>query len=155
MIDMIYLSIERFKNTIKDLTEVAKVQNDEGEDRSEIAFGEMMEEVTLNIKKEIDEANAEIKTDFSAAPHIYFSRKNLRSVFYNLLSNAVKYRSPDRPVAVSVTSEVPDDDHILLCVQDNGLGIKSEDKHKVFTMFKRLHQHVEGTGIGLAIVKKK
>jgi len=39
-------------------------------------------------------------------------------------------------------------------VQDNGLGVKKEDQVKVFDMFKRLHVHVEGTGIGLAIVKR-
>lgn len=39
-------------------------------------------------------------------------------------------------------------------MQDNGLGLKKEDHHKVFGMFKRLHTHVEGTGVGLAIVKR-
>ncbi len=39
-------------------------------------------------------------------------------------------------------------------VQDNGLGIKEEDKNKVFLMYQRLHDHVEGTGVGMAIVKR-
>ena len=42
----------------------------------------------------------------------------------------------------------------MLEVADNGLGIKQEHQHKLFSMFKRLHTHVEGTGIGLYIVKR-
>jgi signal transduction histidine kinase len=39
-------------------------------------------------------------------------------------------------------------------VQDNGLGMDARDPEKIFGMFKRQHAHVEGTGIGLYIVKK-
>ncbi len=47
-------------------------------------------------------------------------------------------------------------DYYLLQVEDNGLGLDlSEDKReKLFGMFKRLHTHVEGSGIGLYMVKK-
>jgi PAS domain S-box-containing protein len=149
-----YNSINRFKETIKDLTDIAKVQSDGEEDLSELSFKEMLEDVKLNIQPLIDESDARFNEDFSQAPGIYFSKKNLRSILYNLVSNAIKYRSPDRPVNICVTSSRPDHAHILLSVQDNGLGIKEDDKPKVFMMFKRLHQHVEGTGIGMAIVKK-
>jgi signal transduction histidine kinase len=39
-------------------------------------------------------------------------------------------------------------------VQDNGLGLSPAQQSKLFTMFKRMHTHVEGTGIGLYIVKR-
>ncbi len=39
-------------------------------------------------------------------------------------------------------------------MEDNGLGIDMRQEEKIFSMFKRLHAHVEGTGIGLYIVKK-
>jgi signal transduction histidine kinase len=39
-------------------------------------------------------------------------------------------------------------------VKDNGLGIRKEDIPKVFKMFKRLHAHVEGSGIGMYIIKR-
>jgi signal transduction histidine kinase len=42
----------------------------------------------------------------------------------------------------------------VLEVSDNGLGIRPEHKDKIFGMFKRLYDHVEGTGIGLYIVKR-
>jgi signal transduction histidine kinase len=42
----------------------------------------------------------------------------------------------------------------LLSVTDNGLGMNEENKNKIFGMFKRLHDHVEGSGVGLYIVKR-
>jgi signal transduction histidine kinase len=46
------------------------------------------------------------------------------------------------------------DGYYMLMVQDNGLGFKKEHLEKVFSMFKRFHSHVEGTGIGLYMVKR-
>jgi signal transduction histidine kinase len=45
-------------------------------------------------------------------------------------------------------------DYVALCVKDNGLGISAEQQKKLFTMFKRFHDHVEGSGVGLYIVKR-
>ncbi|MBX9852239.1 MAG: HAMP domain-containing histidine kinase [Cytophagaceae bacterium] len=39
-------------------------------------------------------------------------------------------------------------------VTDNGLGIKEDQKEKIFGMFKRAHDHVEGTGVGLYLAKR-
>jgi signal transduction histidine kinase len=150
---MIDESIQRFKNTLIDLTEVAKAQSEIASDNSKVDLSEMLCEVKLSIKELIDEMGAEIKEDFTRLPIISFSRKNLRSIIYNLVSNAVKYSSPDRKPKIEITSYKVDDCTIL-AVSDNGLGIREEDKEKVFGMFKRLHTHVEGTGIGMSIVKK-
>lgn len=152
IMDRIYGSISRFKRTLFDLTEVAKVQEDTT-DKSDISFAEMLEEVKLTIKDLIREFKAEIIEDFSAAPTICFSRKNLRSVLYNLVSNAIKYSSPDRKPVIKLSSHYQQD-FIVMKVQDNGLGISEKDQDKLFQMFKRLHTHVEGTGVGMAIVKR-
>ncbi|WP_020380541.1 PAS domain S-box protein [Nafulsella turpanensis] len=153
LMELIHTSIDRFKATIKDLAEVAKVQSSTEEDLAEVSFTEVFEEVKSNIKTTIDESKALITEDFSGAPAIYFSKKNLGSILYNLVSNAIKYRSPERQPQITVSTTV-DENFILLSVQDNGLGIKEKDRHKVFMMFKRLHQHVESTGVGMAIVKR-
>jgi signal transduction histidine kinase len=84
---------------------------------------------------------------------VVFSRKNLKSLLYNLLSNAVKYRSPDRTPLVRITCST-EQDYLVLTVEDNGLGFDMRQQDKLFALFKRLHNHVEGTGIGLYIVKK-
>lgn len=150
--EMINQSIVRFKDTIKDLTEIAKVEQ-ESTDSDKICFKNACEDVKFSIVSLIRDTDALIEEDFSEAPSVYFSRKNLRSIIYNLLSNAIRYRSPDRQPVISIRSYTRDQ-QIVLSVKDNGLGIKKEDQIKIFGMFKRLHSHIEGTGMGMAIVKR-
>ncbi|MEU4688991.1 ATP-binding protein [Actinoplanes sp. NPDC023714] len=79
----------------------------------------------------------------------------LTAVFVNLIGNSLKFRRPDVPPEVHV-SAVRDDDQWKINVRDNGIGIEAEYADKVFVIFQRLHPRdaYEGTGIGLAIVKK-
>lgn len=86
-------------------------------------------------------------------PNIKFSAKNLRSILYNLLSNSIKYASPERPPEVLIKTAKLDGYQVLI-VKDNGLGIQNKNREKIFSMFKRCHDHVEGTGIGLYMVKR-
>jgi light-regulated signal transduction histidine kinase (bacteriophytochrome) len=87
-------AIGRLKQTIKDLTEISKVQRETDEPAEEVEFGEMLRDVQLDIAGLLAESGAVIRTDF-AVPSIHYARKNIRSILYNLLSNAVKYRSPN------------------------------------------------------------
>ncbi|WP_162055708.1 sensor histidine kinase [Pontibacter pamirensis] len=153
IMEMMHSSISRFKNILLDLTEVAKVQYEAATEKDKVSFKELLEEVKLNIKDMTEEHDAVITDDFSQAPEISFSRKNLRSILYNLVSNSIKYSSPDRKPEIMVTTTAVND-FTLLTVRDNGLGLRKQDQQKVFGMFKRLHTHVEGTGVGLAIVKR-
>ncbi len=146
-------SVGRFKRAVADLTEVAKVQRGAGEDIAPIHLAEVVAEVQLDFENTIRNTGAEIITHYAPESVVNFSAKNVRSVVYNLFSNALKYRSPDRTPQVHISTQaVPG--YLVLSVSDNGLGLKPEDKSKIFTMFKRLHDHVEGTGIGLYIVKR-
>lgn len=146
-------SIDRFKRVVTDLTQVAKIQREAGEDISTINLEEVIAEVCLDFKPFVAESGAIIETRLAAGSAIRFSAKNIRSVVYNLISNALKYRSPERNPHITITT-ANTADHVILTVADNGLGINTEDVQKMFSMFKRLHDHVEGSGIGLYIVKK-
>lgn len=81
------------------------------------------------------------------------SRKNLRSVIFNLLSNAIKYRSPQRSPEIHLKS-FRVDGHVRISMKDNGLGIAQEKIDMLFKPYSRLEKRVEGTGIGLYLVKK-
>jgi signal transduction histidine kinase len=145
-------AIGRLKQTIKDLTEISKVQRETDEPAEEVEFSEMLRDVQLDIAGLLADSGAVIRTDF-AVPAIHYARKNIRSILYNLLSNAVKYRSPERRPEVTLSTR-REGGQVLLRVEDNGLGIPAGQMPKVFSMFKRFHAHVEGTGIGLYIVKR-
>jgi len=146
-------SVKRFKSTIIDLTDISKAQREAGKDVEEISFTKVIEDVKLSIFDMISTTNTRITIDTSACDSFRFSRKNFNSIIYNLISNAVKYRSPERAPEIIITTEKTDS-YVLLKVQDNGLGIAQKNLPQVFTMFKRFHDHVEGTGVGLYIVKR-
>src|SRR5690606_21527717 len=74
-------------------------------------------------------------------------------VFYNLISNSLKYKSPDREPVIKISCQ-QNDEFFIVTVEDNGLGMDLSSGESIFGLFRRLHNHVEGTGIGLYIVKK-
>ncbi len=149
---LLHNSVNRFKATIQDLTDVARISKESAEDVGTIEIAVVLKEVLEDLEPQRQQARAliELKLD---CPPVIFSRKNLKSVLYNLLSNALKYRSPDRLLQVRITCTTQAD-YRVLSVGDNGLGIDMRHEEKIFALFKRLHTHVEGTGIGLYMVKK-
>lgn len=153
VVRMIQSSVDRFKRTVADLSEVAKIQRLSEEAVGSVNLQEVVEEVLLDLEPMINTTNARIECDFTENVPIQYSFKNLRSVVYNLLSNGLKYRSPDRQPLVQMNTRVTPD-FVVFSLSDNGLGMLPTDKEKVFTMFKRLHNHVEGSGVGLYIVKR-
>ena len=86
-------------------------------------------------------------------PTVQADDQQLYSVLLNLVSNAVKYARPEVPPAVRV-SAAHHDGRWRISVQDNGIGIPTEEHDRVFGLFKRVETSVEGSGIGLATVKR-
>ncbi|WP_083919435.1 chemotaxis protein CheB [Pontibacter roseus] len=150
---MIKDSIARFKNVIKDLTDIAKVQRDVDGEAESVNLQQLTDTVLQSLKEEVSKKNARIELDFAQAPQINFSKKNLYSIFYNLVSNAIKYSSPERLPHIQIKSEM-EGKHLVITFSDNGLGISKDNMGKLFTLFKRFHSHVDGTGMGLYIVKR-
>jgi signal transduction histidine kinase len=153
MLGMIELSIQRFKNTILDLTEITKIQKQIEVEINLVNFEELLNDILVDSQNIITANNAQINIELNGCKELKFSRKNIRSIIYNLVSNAIKYRSPDRRPVVSIRTEIMNE-FCVISVKDNGLGLAPEQKEKIFQMFKRFHDHVEGTGIGLYIVKR-
>jgi PAS domain S-box-containing protein len=153
IITLVNNSIARFKTTILDLTEITKIQKINQEDIVNQDVKDIIEDVRLSISDLIDKSNADFHIDISACKEIRFSKKNLKSIIYNLLSNAIKYRAFNRKPEIFIKTEVVPG-FVVLIVRDNGLGMNLTKETKIFSMFKRLHDHVDGTGIGLYIVKR-
>ena len=152
LFEMIDLSIKKFNHTIKDLTDIAKIQKEAEGAQEEISFKEIFDDIKSDSLKVIDESKATI-CEYYDEPQITFTRKNLRSICYNLFSNALKYRDAKRDPVVHIHT-YKRNGQVVLSVADNGLGLSEKHKNKMFTMFRRFHNHVEGSGIGLYIVKK-
>jgi signal transduction histidine kinase len=146
-------AVERFKRTIDHLTEVSKLQKEHAPAMASVNLAAVIEDVRQDLLPLLQAAGAKLVVEVLDLPPIHFSEKNLRSIVYNLLSNAVKYRSPDRTPHVDVRAHVRPG-YTVLEVHDNGLGLAPAYLPRLFTMFQRFHDHVEGTGIGLYMVKR-
>nr|WP_161890668.1 PAS domain-containing sensor histidine kinase [Pontibacter russatus] len=153
IIRMMESSAERFKRTITSLTDLVKLQQENASPATTINLRELIEEVLLDLQPHLKASAAILEIEVDDCMLIYFSEKNLRSVVLNLISNAVKYASQERVPFIKVSCHDHPDYHVLT-VTDNGLGISPNNLEHLFTMFKRFHDHVEGTGIGLYMVKK-
>jgi signal transduction histidine kinase len=140
------------KETISGLTEIIKVQKNTVDELEKVNLMDIINHVKVDLRENINESNAIIEEEIKV-DQILFSKNNVRSILHNLLSNAIKYRSPERQLYIKLSSYY-EEEYVVITVQDNGLGIPEKYQSKLFTMFKRLHTHVEGTGIGLYIIKR-
>jgi PAS domain S-box-containing protein len=155
LLRMMQESVTRFQRTIGHLSDLTKLQKEHNQLVTEVLLLPVIEDVRQDLQPLIKATGAQVAVDVGACPTVMFSPKDLRSVVYNLLSNAVKYRHPDRPPQVRIYCRPdPASRCLVLCVQDNGLGIKESRYPELFAMFRRLHSHVEGSGIGLYMVKR-
>ena len=153
VLGMIEQSVARFMGTIADLSEITRIQKQADQPTELIDLSAVIEEVTMDIALDIEAANAHLDVEVGECEAVRFPPKNLRSVIYNLLSNAVKYRDPYRTPIIRIRCKKIEN-YQVLTVADNGLGMDLTRSNKLFTMFQRFHDHVEGTGVGLYIVKK-
>ena len=153
IMSLIETSVTRFQRTIYDLTEVSKTQKNINEEIGNISVKEIVEEVKFANSQLISKSNAFIEENIPHDAALQFNRANFLSIVYNLLSNAIKYKSPLRPPHIRLSWYEEGGSHVLE-VSDNGLGLRKDQHGKIFQMFKRLHDHVEGSGVGLYIVKR-
>jgi len=149
---MLEQSVATMRKIINELSEITKIEANYHEKSETVKFETILKEVELTIKDKINKSQATIDLDLQV-PTIEFSRKNLRSILYNLLSNAIKYRSPARMPEITIKTTA-EKGFVVISVKDNGLGIPEGKKDLIFTPFTRYKKEVEGTGIGLYLVKK-
>jgi light-regulated signal transduction histidine kinase (bacteriophytochrome) len=112
----------------------------------------------------VDEARSELRAQtqgreiewaIHALPTVRGDPITLRQVFINLLSNALKYTTTRAKPRIEI--DVRDAGHErVICVRDNGVGFEPQYTDRLFGVFQRLHPatQFEGTGIGLAIVRR-
>jgi PAS domain S-box-containing protein len=154
ILNLLTTTVNKFKSNLNQLIEIALAEKRSHQQvMEENNLDEVMEEVNFMIQSLVNASGAKITTDFSECPVILFHRKNLQSIFYNLISNAIKYRSPDRIPEIQIKTERVKD-FVLLSVKDNGLGFEQDQVKKILSHFKRLHKEIEGSGVGLYLIKR-
>ena len=152
LFDKLITSIKRMQHTIYTLNDVMAIQQDLLPIDEELQFTEVLNSVKNNIATQIIEAKVTIRADFTKAPYINYPQFHLQSILQNLLSNAIKYRHPNKEALIEIET-LKKDEGWYLFIKDNGLGMDlNSSKDSIFRLFKRMHTHVEGSGVGLYIV---
>jgi len=144
-------AVSRFQQTIGHLTNIAQLHRLEAPEAVDLAT--LVADVQLDMASLVEATGARLTVQTETCELIHVAPKTLRSVLYNLLSNALKYRAPDRAPQVHVRVHCLSD-QVIVQVQDNGLGLSEDQQARLFGLFRRLHTHVEGSGVGLYTVKR-
>jgi len=156
-------SSQRMSRLINDLLNYSRLSGEGLYKATDINV--ILDELMADLEVLIAEKNATIHID--RFPEMDVIPGQIRQLFQNILSNALKFSkkeiAPIVNISVSRTAEQElegyNDENGNFCrisISDNGIGFNEIYKEKIFTMFQRLHskEAFEGTGIGLAIVKK-
>ncbi len=149
-LDMMRQRVDRMDQLLDDLLAYSRAGRT-GEEDEVVDVRELL----TAIRETIDwPADTRLHVDPSL-PRVVTTPVELQRVLQNLLTNAVKYRSQDAP-EVAVEARPVGDDFVEFSVADSGIGIAPEYHDSVFQMFRRLHtqDEIEGSGMGLALVKK-
>jgi len=137
-------------NTLADLLKLSRigvVANDFGV----FPLAELVQEVVAGMSENMRARDITIHIS-PDLPSVYGDRARLREVFENLIDNAVKYMGDQSAPVIEIGKR--DGQEPTFYVKDNGLGIEPQYQTKIFGLFDKLNPTSEGTGIGLALVRR-
>jgi PAS domain S-box-containing protein len=156
---------ERMQILIDDLLAYSRTNTSERKFEN-THLNKIVDEVKADLKEELQQKHATIEThemcEVSIIPFQF------RQLLHNLISNSLKFSIPGKPPHIKIESKIENginfrnarlSDKTKYChisISDNGIGFEQHYSEKIFELFQRLHGKAEynGTGIGLAIVKK-
>jgi PAS domain S-box-containing protein len=152
MLGLMRSDVEKMEQLIKDLLAYARLG------KEEVGLSTVsMEQVVRGALDELAAIHSgrKIELRMGKLPPAYCDESMIRQVFVNLLSNAFKFTKYREIARIEIGGSVEAGEN-LYWVKDNGAGFDQQDAVKLFEVFQRLHgsDRFEGTGIGLAIVKR-
>ena len=145
-------ALTKMNKLIIELTEVRREEHKYKTEEELLNFEHILEDVRLTLSDNIIAANAIITSEINFS-EITFSRRKIRSIVYNLINNAIKFRSSERQLKIVVTTN-KEKEFIVISVKDNGIGIDESKFDAIFSKYYRSENAIEGTGIGLYLVKE-
>jgi len=154
LLPLIWQALQQLSTIIDELAALGQAQQAGAAPAEAVELAELTSEVLRTLEPQAHVARASITTDFAACPVLAFPRANLRTVLFNLVGNALKYADPDRPARIHLAVHIAGDQPVLV-VQDNGLGFDARKYgRELFHLFRRLHGHTTGSGVGLYLVNR-
>jgi len=144
---------DRMQSLLNDLLELSRIGRIVNPPEN-IAFEKIVKETLEFIAGTIEESRAQVYIQ-DDLPVVYGDRLRLMEVVQNLISNAIKFRKDRSEPRIDIgTSGSDPDGKAILFIRDNGIGIDPQYHERVFGLFNRLNPEIDGTGIGLALVRR-
>jgi len=138
------------KQLLDDLLELSRIGRNV-KSRTMISLDEVISEAVTLLAGQIENQNAQVRSDIEDV-HVYGDAVQIRQLMQNLIDNGIKHNRHSVP-KVTITAH-EEDDFAVIEVTDNGPGVAIEYQGRIFQLFDKLDPDSEGTGIGLAIVKR-
>jgi signal transduction histidine kinase len=143
---------DKMQNLLNDLLELSRVGRI-GNDPEVIPFEELAREATEIVHGQIVERGITVHIHQNL-PVVYGDRVRLLEVVQNLVDNASKFMGDQPEPRIEIGQEGEEDGKPIFFVRDNGIGISPEHHERVFGLFNKLDVKADGTGIGLALVRR-
>lgn len=118
----------------------------------DVPFGEIVEDSLGQIRSKIESKGSKV-TVVQNLPVVHVDRMRIAEVLVNLIENSIKYMGLQANPEIEIGQMIDGQDRIFF-VRDNGFGIDPNQHDKVFELFYKVDKKSEGTGAGLAIVKR-
>jgi PAS domain S-box-containing protein len=141
--------VQRIRRQLAQLIEYARSGNYQPES-TPVDLNAVVETALSNLRPTIEETGAAVT--YEPLPTVAADHDLILSVFQNLIGNALKYRG-EAPPRVHISNHKTDHEDVI-AVRDNGIGFKMEDAERIFAAFERINTGVQGTGLGLTIVRR-
>jgi signal transduction histidine kinase len=142
--------MQRLLNELLELSRVGRIRNE----MVFVPFEELAREATELVQGRIMERGIAVHIDANL-PVVYGDRQRLLEVLQNLVDNAAKFMGDQKEPRIEIGQKgKAEDGKPIFFVHDNGIGILPEHHDRVFGLFNKLDVKTEGTGIGLALVKR-
>jgi len=152
IITTICTNVEKMGKLIEDLLALSHVG------RQEIKKEQLnMQQLIDSISKDLiaSTPKREIILNLKDLPDIKADQSLIRQVWINLISNAIKFTQTKEKALIEIGGTTDETNFVTYYIKDNGLGFDMKYADKLFGVFQRLHgKEIEGTGIGLANVKR-
>ena len=144
---------DKMQHLLNDLLELSRVGRLVNKSQA-IDLNEMISEVLELLHGRIHGGNIRVSLEENL-PHVYGDRARLLEVLQNLIDNAAKFMGdqPNPHIEIGQEGKTEDGSPILF-IRDNGIGIDPKFKDRIFGLFDKLDPRTDGTGIGLALVKR-
>ena len=136
-------------NDLLELSRVGRVINPP----EEIRFMDLTESAIQLVAGRLNEKSIEVKV-IANDRHVYGDRQRLVEVMKNLLDNAAKFTHSENHPMIEVGMSDEENGQSVVYVRDYGIGVAPEHHERIFGLFNKLNPDIEGTGVGLALVKR-